>query len=259
MDIAFDSTPDRWLIQLSRHTQTQYIIGFTFPLNNAVVHKILKDKAALSHVLNTQGIPCVPHALVVRPEFKKYTPAEGIWQSVINQVTQWQSTAYQPAAFSDPVVIKANEGSGGKNIFFCHNQRDIEWAIQQVFQSHRQLVISPWVDANQEYRLIVLNQEVLLCFGKLRGSDLQHNLSHSAHVVEITNSALKERLVALSQQACYTLGAKLAVVDILENQQGQLSILEINGAVCLEQFVHKAEQGPQRAKAVYRRILDSLF
>lgn len=88
---------------------------------------------------------------------------------------------------------------------------------------------------------------------------MQHNLSHSAQVIELPQSDLKERLITLSLQACQALGAKLAVVDILEDQEGQLSILEINGAVCLEQFVKKAQKGPERAKSVYRSILQSLF
>ena len=68
--------------------------------------------------------------------------------------------------FDGKLVCKANRGTGGNQVFRINTQRELEEAFQTIHQYERGLTISPYHKIDNEYRLIMLGSECLLCYGK---------------------------------------------------------------------------------------------
>ena len=70
------------------------------------------------------------------------------------------------------VVIKANEGSYGNSMYYVNDFLELQEKMNLLFQKHSSISISPFYDILCEYRVIVLDDEVLLIYGKRRAEVL---------------------------------------------------------------------------------------
>jgi glutathione synthase/RimK-type ligase-like ATP-grasp enzyme len=65
-------------------------------------------------------------------------------------------------------VVKPNNGTGGDLVFKVSTINELNKAINLIFSRFDALAISPYYKIVQEYRLIVLNNEVQLLYLKQR-------------------------------------------------------------------------------------------
>jgi hypothetical protein len=167
--IAIDIKSDGWLIVMQRGDIRRCAFGYDIGLNSAVAHRIANDKAAAAEVLDTTGIACVPHTLFLSPEMNEYVSTPGSWEAMLDLLKR----------HPQGLVVKPNEGTTGESVFLVKDKPALELAVSRIFSSNLSLAISPRVDIEDEVRVVLLDGEALVVYGKNRPSitgDGKHSL-----------------------------------------------------------------------------------
>jgi glutathione synthase/RimK-type ligase-like ATP-grasp enzyme len=158
-----------WLIVMRRATRRHFAFGYDLGLNTAVAHRIANDKAATAEVLQICGIPCVPHTLFLSPQMSEYVPPQRSWEAMIAVLKE------NP----NGIVVKPNEGTSGESVFKVLSVADLELAAYNIFSSNLSLAISPYLEIENEVRVILIGDRPLVVYSKDRPSiigDGKHSL-----------------------------------------------------------------------------------
>lgn len=145
-----------WVLQLSKDGKIRHITRNHFDNNPYSSCEIANDKYATYEVLKSQNVPVVEHKMVFNPGTRsKYIPEEGIWKEIEKEFSK-----------QNLLVVKPNSGWEGKGVELCHTKKELEIAIQKLFQTEGAISICPYYEIKTEYRTFYLNGEVLLIYGK---------------------------------------------------------------------------------------------
>lgn len=144
-----------WIFRLTKQGHVAHIYGYQFGNNSAATQLICTDKAATSDLLAAQNIPVVKHHFFISPADMDYIGVQGNWQRLLELLAEHKK-----------IVCKPNGGTGGIDVFMVSNQRELEQAVTRIFQHSKTMAVSPWVQIEAEYRVILLNQQVQLVFAK---------------------------------------------------------------------------------------------
>ena len=147
-----------WILRLEKGNVSRHVFGYNFEVNSAAARLIAADKAATADLLGDAGLPVVEHQIFLQPELASYVSATGNWD-------QMQSYA---KTHGYPVVVKPNEGTGGEDIFKIESPLELEQAVGALFERQRAITFSPYLEIEQEYRVIGLDSENMLIYGKQR-------------------------------------------------------------------------------------------
>ncbi len=158
--IAVDIRADGWLILMHRGDKRHLTFGYDLGLNSAVAHRIANDKSATSDLLELSGIPSVPHTMFLNPQLNAYIASAGTWEAMLRLLAQ------HPGG----IVIKPTEGTSGKSVFLVANKPALELAVNRIFASHTSLAISPYLEIEDEVRVVLLDDEPLVVYSKDRPS-----------------------------------------------------------------------------------------
>jgi glutathione synthase/RimK-type ligase-like ATP-grasp enzyme len=158
--IAIDVKSDGWLIVMQGCGKRACAFGYDIGLNSAVAHRIANDKAATAEVLAMAGVACVPHTLFLSPEMNQYISQPGSWEAMLRLL----------AANPQGLVVKPNEGTTGESVFLVKTKPALELAVSRIFASHLGLAISPYVNIENEVRVVLLDGEAIVVYGKNRPS-----------------------------------------------------------------------------------------
>jgi glutathione synthase/RimK-type ligase-like ATP-grasp enzyme len=158
--IEVDVRSDGWLIAMRRGSQRRFTFGYDLGLNSAVAHRIANDKAATSDVLGICGVAYIPHTAFLSPKMYKYITPSGAWTEMLALLK----------ANPDGVVVKPNEGTGGISVFRVRSEPELEVAAHEIFSTEKSLAISPYVDIEDEVRVILLDDRPIVVFSKNRPS-----------------------------------------------------------------------------------------
>jgi len=156
--ISVELKADGWLIAMTRGSTRRFAFGYDLGLNSAVAHRIANDKAATADVLEICGIPCVPHTAFLSPRMYKYIVPTGAWTAMLDLLKQ------NPQG----IVVKPNEGTGGISVFKVRTEPELEVAANEIFSSERSLAISPYVEIDDEIRVILIDYRPIVVFSKNR-------------------------------------------------------------------------------------------
>ena len=159
-EIAIDVKSDGWLIVMQRGAKQRCAFGYDIGLNSAVAHRIANDKAATAEVLEMAGIACVPHALFLSPEMNEYVSQPGSWEAMLRLLD----------ANPQGIVVKPNEGTTGESVFLVKTKPALELAVSRIFASHLSLAMSPYLDIEDEVRVVLLDGDAIVVYGKNRPS-----------------------------------------------------------------------------------------
>jgi glutathione synthase/RimK-type ligase-like ATP-grasp enzyme len=174
-DIALDVRADGWLMALSRGTQRHFTFGYHIGLNSAIAHRLANDKSATAEVLALSGVPCIPHHVFLNPNATRRLQALGWWETMLRLLAE------NPQG----VVVKPNEGSAGRSVLKATNRRELETAVEQLFAANMALAIAPYVEIEDEVRVILLEEAPMVVYSKVRASvvgDGTHTLRELAGV-----------------------------------------------------------------------------
>ncbi len=147
--ISFHTISKEWVLVLEKNGETHYIVGTRFDLNNYASGRICNDKYACFDALRYHHLPVCDHHIFYENDD-------------IKEVEDYFHFCH------DDVVVKANGGSYGDEVFHTTTFLELQEKMKFLFQSNNSLSISPFYSISCEYRVIVLDGEVLLIFGKQR-------------------------------------------------------------------------------------------
>ena len=191
----------------------------------------------------------VPHHLFLRSSRRGYTGAEGNWRRMLALAEElgWD------------LVCKANSGTGGSHVYRVQTAAELESASTAVFAAHHSLSLAPYVVADAEYRVILLDGEPLLVYEKVRSDgEWRHNLGLGGRPVEVTDAALSAELAAIAIAALTAIGLRFASVDLIASGS-DVVVLEVNSGVMMEYYGGSSEERRQIAAAIYDRAVEAMF
>lgn len=157
--IGFKSYSADYILKLEKNHRTMFIYGNKFPNNSASIEQICNDKAALSDLLKTYKIPHVEHVYFDSPAMDKYCPDSGNWQKMVGLLKKYKDVG---------IVCKPNKGTGGRNVYKVRNQKELEFAVWKIFDSSNSMSISRFYNIDNEFRVLMLGDEVQYIFRKIR-------------------------------------------------------------------------------------------
>jgi glutathione synthase/RimK-type ligase-like ATP-grasp enzyme len=146
-----------WIKELKKNNKSHYIMGYEFELNSAVAYNVAKDKFATYEVLKSNNIPTIEHKMIFNPKTRSRYYGKKFIEDAKKLLCE---NNYK-------VVIKANDSSQGKDVYFCSTNDEIENVVKKLFQEENDtLSACPYLDIDYEYRVIYLCGEILYVYKK---------------------------------------------------------------------------------------------
>jgi hypothetical protein len=161
--ITLESRSQGWLLILQRGSKRHFAFGYDLGLNNAIAHRIASDKAATAEVLQFCGVPCVPHTLIPNPRLNEY-----VAPSQPSDSQPWETMLRCLRENPKGLVIKPNEGTSGEFVFMVLSEQDLELAAHRIFSANASLALSPYLDIENEVRVVLLDHQPLIVYNKIR-------------------------------------------------------------------------------------------
>ena len=153
------------------------------------------------------------------------------------------------------LVVKPNDGFGGKGVYLCKSVEEVFKNMDVIFERNTSLSICPYYEVEVEYRVIMLDGEAKLVFGKKQApGNWKCNLSQGASVVPVEED-LKETLVDLAQKAVEAIGIRFASVDMIRVKTGEILVMEVNSGVTIHKYTNFVKNGREIAKKIYREAI----
>lgn len=148
-NIEFNLVSKDWIMVLKKDNKVKCISGYKFGLNNHSTGIICDDKYALYDTLKLLNIPIIEHKLV----YKNYDKKEIL--DFFNK-------------YNNDLVIKSNSGTCGSNIYHVITKEDLFKYMDLLFLNHSSISLCPFYKIKNEYRSIILNDNIELFYGKKR-------------------------------------------------------------------------------------------
>lgn len=279
MKITFLS--NNWIIMLEKNNQIKYISGYKFDLNTQASSLSIDDKYAMYEILKNKNIPVITHHLMYSNTNKE--PYANL--SLIHKYFY---------KYNSNIVIKDNTGSCGRNVYHITNVHDIDKIIQEISKKVNSIVICPFYEILDEYRIIILNGKPKIIYKKERpivyGDGIHyisyllkqfnpnyqykiekdyilpknekytytwlHNLSNGSKInFNVTN---KEYLISLAKQTANILNIKFGSIDIIKTDKKYM-ILECNSGIMMNNLINQLPNGIALAKEIYKEAIISMF
>jgi glutathione synthase/RimK-type ligase-like ATP-grasp enzyme len=277
LDIKLTIFPDGWLKILEKGNIAHYISGYRFDNNCYAVGEIMNDKGLFHDVLVYKNLPIVEQKIL----FNDYDKNEVFDYFIKNH---------------KEIIIKGNTGNAGKEVFKVTDEKEMFNIINKLFLKEYSISLSPYYDIENEYRLVVLNNEVRLLFGKIKpfivgdgkktikelienknylmqynnpdyipqvneriDLDFKFNLSNGGEVLLDISNELKDKLSALALDVSNKLNISFASIDIIVTKTKEILILEANTGVTLNNFVKKCPEYKLEVYNIYKDAIKLMF
>jgi glutathione synthase/RimK-type ligase-like ATP-grasp enzyme len=173
--IAVEVRSEGWLIVMQRGERRHLAFAYDVGLNSAAAHQIANDKAATADVLTLSGVPCIPHTLFLGAKLAAFAPAAASPDAMLGLLD----------AHPSGLVVKPNEGTSGDCVLLARSRPELELAVSNILASYPSLAISPYVDIEDEVRVVLVDDLPVAVYRKERPfvvGDGKHSLMALAPV-----------------------------------------------------------------------------
>ncbi len=156
--------PNQNLVKVKISDREFYFTNYSTPLIPQSIAEIFKDKQYFYQVF--QDVVKMPRTFsFVSPycdakykEYLQFTSIDEIIAEIENN-------------FELPIILKRNRGSGGNNVFKCHDSQDMRTALENIFnvnsKSYDYIALAQEsINIVKEYRSVCLNQEQVILYDK---------------------------------------------------------------------------------------------
>ena len=243
--IDVDVRSGGWLIAMRRGEMRRFAFGYDIGLNSAIAHRLANDKSATAEALSLACVPCIPHHLFLNPKLGSNV-VDAAWREAMLGLLHDNPQG---------VVVKPNEGTSGRSVFKVTSEAELDHAAGEVFSMSTGLVISPYVEIEDEVRVILLDDVPRVVYSKQRGADWRHNLDAGAKPVLLEDGEVHTACAKLAIDAADAIGITFASIDVVR-VDGDWRVLEINSGVMMEAL---AKLHPELVQATYDAALDRVF
>ena len=225
LDINCNFLSKDWVIMLEKDNKNKFITGYKFDLNTQSTSNIVDDKFALYEVLKVNNIPVIEHNIIYnKNNNNEYAKGCNDYNDVLNYFKE----------HNNHIVIKANNGTCGNEVYNIININDIIPCLDNLFKFNHSLSICPFYDIENEYRTIILEGEVLLTYKKIKPVVVGNGINSIRDLLlEFNYNYFKDKLIddkynkilnndeiyEYSWQFNLSRGAKIGSVDDIVNKQ----------------------------------------
>ncbi len=246
---------NNWVAMLEKNGEKRYVAGYKFGLDSHAVGEILDDKFSLYEVLREHGLPVIPHRLLYAENCREKFAAEKKSRAYIMEFIQ---------EYSLPIVIKPNDGTGGKGVYRIEQIAELDAALEKVFERSFSASMCPFCQLRTEYRVVWLKGEPRLVYSKhpqpsADGKNWKFNLKQGARAEKVPEGALKERLARLARRAAATVDLQFGSIDIAELETGELVIMELNSGVMIKRYLKQHPEDYDLVKGIYADAVREMF
>ena len=249
LGLVADVMGDGWTIRFLDKDGEEYdVVWFDVGLNSSLSRKKVSDKSMCYSLLSELGIPSVPHWFLMPPGNTKYSVG-GVYKDLYAMFEASESG----------LVLKPNEGGAGKDVTLVKSLNDLDMVSLNLFRSGSAIAVSPYYHYDVEYRVVVLDGEVLMAFGKRKSDgEFKHNLN-SGSVVEQVPYYLENDLFELAVEASEALGSRFCTVDIIDHDRDGLMVMEINNTVTLKRVAEFGDEWKELSISSYSAALEKVI
>lgn len=140
---------DNWLTILEKNNDIHYIQGYKFELNNHGIGNIMDDKGLFYDLMKYKKLPIIEHVVI----FKDYNR-----DFILNYFNR----------HNKEIIVKGNIGTCGMEVYKVDNEKELFKVIDKLFLKEFSISICPYYKIKNEYRVIVLDYEARIVYGKER-------------------------------------------------------------------------------------------
>nr|WP_286672493.1 hypothetical protein [Cohnella hashimotonis] len=245
--VSFETiTPD--LTYRARRGEASFLMtDAELGLNPSSASALAVSKSAASDALRAAGVPCVAHIYLPHPGHR-FRGGEDAYMRA--------EAAF--ARFGGDAVVKPDDGAQGRHVYRVRNKDELREALRAVFAIERHAAVSPYREAELEYRIVVLSGEARVWVGKRRNGSWKHNLAEGASSVEVPAN-VRMRLSPLAVKAAAALDMVFCSVDILDSALHGPLVIEINHKVMLGDHYRQHPDSEGELYALYRDAISLRF
>ena len=125
-------------------------------LNHIASADIAKDKDFAKFFIKKAGFPVAEGTTVFKDSWAKAIGSK----RTIPYATQYaKKTGY-------PLIVKPNSGSQGSGVWLVRNQKELQSALRETFQSDRVTMVEEYMPG-RDYRIVVLDGEIISAYERL--------------------------------------------------------------------------------------------
>lgn len=135
----------------------------TFDINGAGAAHLAKDKDYAARILAAHGIRAVPGELALSPRYSAHLTETN--PDLDEGFPSYEAGERAVARFGFPLIVKPNDGSGGKGVARVEDAPALNAALGGLFSCLDHALIQPCVTGT-EYRVVVLNGRVLVAYAR---------------------------------------------------------------------------------------------
>lgn len=149
LKIKLTNLSDGWVMVLEKNEKIKYIESNRFSLNDQVIGNIMNDKGLFYDLMIYKKIPIIEHKVIFKDTDKK---------KIIDFFNENKRN----------IIVKSNIGMCGKEVFLINNEKELLNKVNELLNSQYSISLCPYYDILHEYRVIVLDDEAKLIYGKIR-------------------------------------------------------------------------------------------
>lgn len=233
-----------WILEFRGENNLKFdVLNYDIGLNKSIHMRKVIDKTLCYNLLEKGGVPCVEHFL-----FRDPLTVGKTFQNVLNEALIIFNKCEEKA------VLKPNKGGAGKDVVYVDDLDNLSIELENLFNKRLDVALSNYYDYDIEYRLVVLDGEILMGFGKRKqGDDFRHNLSAGSSVTDLPIEKLEE-FKKLTKDIVDIIGIRFASIDVIDHKDG-LKVLEINSGVTLKRVALASEEWKEKCIESYKKAL----
>lgn len=147
-----------WVIKLEKDDMTRYITGNKFDLNGHALGNIMDDKYAFYEVMKDENIDIIEHKILYKNDNKnEYAKDCNSYEIALNYFYKNNCD----------IVLKSNCGACGNEVFHITDEKSLYETLDNLFINNFSISMCPFYKIKNEYRVIILDDEIKLIYGKI--------------------------------------------------------------------------------------------
>ena len=290
LDIKLEIISNGWIFVLEKDGVTRFTTGTCFDNNTHAIGNFFDDKYGTYALLKNMDIPVIEHQIAYNSDNNNdYAIGCNTRKYVYDFFDNNQNN----------IVLKANRGFGGKEVYHITKKEDIDKALDSLFQKSYSISMCPFYYIKNEYRLFVLDGNVELVYKKIKpvvvgdghstilellkklnnhfftddmnnldvvlknGENFEYNwqfnLSGGAVMSLDIEKKKKAKLLDLAKMITDKIDIGFATIDVVELETDDFLVMEINSGVGMAHFRQLAQNGREISKELYKKAIKKMF
>ncbi len=292
LDVDMRILSKDWIIQLEKDNKTRYIAGYKFDLNGHAQGLVMDDKYAMYEVLKEKKIPVIEHQILFKNNNQQayakgcnsYEVAYHFFEQNHQHIVLKSNTStcglgvYRVTKREEltPVLDKLFKNAFSISMcpfydikreyrfIYLKNQCVLLYGKERpiVLGDGKKTIRELLQDFNPQFFQSKLQESKynrVLTQGECYEYSWKFNLSEGAIPVPITDKRLQKRLQEFGNRISKKLDLSFCSVDVIEDMDGNLSIMELNSGVMMINYARYTKAGRKKAKEIYRQAIQEMF